>query len=257
MKSDLITKGVYNAKIKNIEGKTLDITNLATTTTTNAKINEVKGKIPSITNLATTNALNAKLNEVWDKIPNIINLAPNTVLAAVGSKIPNVSNLVKKTDYNTQIGETKKKITDHNHDKYITIPEFNKLTAENLSLRLAQANLAGKNNIAALVNKINFDDKLKNVTSNKNELNELSKKVKNIPPKGLRKDLINKFSILNGAKYFSSRIFQNYLIFIPDKKYINNFNDTNHIYSWKSNGMPEESIQIEINQTDEITKCNF
>ena len=64
VKSDLITKGIYNAKIKNIEGKILDITNLATTTTTNAKINEVKGKIPSITNLATTNALNAKLNEV-------------------------------------------------------------------------------------------------------------------------------------------------------------------------------------------------
>ena len=30
--------------------------------------------------------------------------------------------------------------------------------------------------------------------------------------KGLNKDLINKFSILNGTKYFSSGIFQNYLV---------------------------------------------
>ena len=36
----------------------------------------------------------------------------------------------KKTDYNTKINEIEKKITDHSHDKYITTPEFNKLTAE-------------------------------------------------------------------------------------------------------------------------------
>ena len=41
------------------------------------------------------------------------------------------------------------------------------------------------------------------VTSNKIELNELSKKVKVISTKGLTKDLINKLSIFNGAKYFS------------------------------------------------------
>ena len=41
------------------------------------------------------------------------------------------------------------------------------------------------------------------------------KKVKAISSKGLTKDLMNKFSILNGAKYFSSGIFQNYLVFTP------------------------------------------
>ena len=30
------------------------------------------------------------------------------------------SNLVKKADYNTKIGETEKKILDHYHDKYVT-----------------------------------------------------------------------------------------------------------------------------------------
>ena len=43
---------MYNAKIKNIEDKIPDITNLATKTTLNAKTNEVKGEIPSITDLA-------------------------------------------------------------------------------------------------------------------------------------------------------------------------------------------------------------
>ena len=62
VKSDAAKKDVYHAKIKNIEDKIPDITNLAVNTTLNAKINEVKNEIPSITNLATTTALNAKIN---------------------------------------------------------------------------------------------------------------------------------------------------------------------------------------------------
>ena len=54
---------------------------------------------------------------------------------------------------------------------------------------------------------------------NKNELNELSKKVKAISTKVLTKDLINKICILKGAKYLSSGIFQNYLVVIPAKNY--------------------------------------
>ena len=42
VKNDVVKKDVYNAKIKNIEDKIPDITNLATKTTLNAKINEVK-----------------------------------------------------------------------------------------------------------------------------------------------------------------------------------------------------------------------
>ena len=75
-------------------------------------------------------------------------------MTAVENNVPDVSNLVKKTDYNTKISELEKKLTDHNHDKYITTPEFNKLTAENFAARLKQANL---------VTKTYFDDKLKNL----------------------------------------------------------------------------------------------
>ena len=42
---------------------------------------------------------------------------------------------------------------------------------------------------------------------NKNELNELSKKFKAISTKGLTKDLIKQFSILNNSKIFSKIFF--------------------------------------------------
>ena len=75
---------------------------------------------------------------------------------------------------------------DHtpDHSKYITTPEFNKLTAVTFAPGLVQANLASKNDIANFVKKADFYEKLKNlnkkITSNKtkhviaeNELNKL------------------------------------------------------------------------------------
>ena len=60
------------------------------------------------------------------KKSNITNLATTATLTAVQNKIPNVSNLVKKTDYDTKISEIENKITtDHDHDTYITSQEFN------------------------------------------------------------------------------------------------------------------------------------
>ena len=53
------------------------------------------------------------------------------------------------------------KITDHNHDKCITFPEFNKLIAKNVASRLAQENLATKSDIANFVNKKEFNEKRK------------------------------------------------------------------------------------------------
>ena len=55
----LLKKTKHKTKIKNIQDKLPDITNLPIKTILNAKINEVKGEIPSITNLATTAALTA------------------------------------------------------------------------------------------------------------------------------------------------------------------------------------------------------
>ena len=56
--------------------------------------------------------------------------------------------------------------------------------------------------------------------------------------------MINKFSILNGAKCFSSVIFPNYLLFVPAKKYIKHFSGTSRIDLRKYNGMSEANIEI-------------
>ena len=71
--------------------------------------------------------------------------------------------------------------------------------------------------------------------------------------KGLTKHLINKFSILNGAKHFSSGIFQNCLVFIPTKKYIRFFSGTTHIDWRKSNGVSEENIENVIKSDSNFT----
>ena len=56
----------------------------------------------------------------------------------------------------------KRKLTDHNHYKYIPTPEFNKLTTENLVARLAQANLITKTDFDVKLSSIN-----KKITSTK------------------------------------------------------------------------------------------
>ena len=58
-----------------------------------------------------------------------------------------------------------------------------------------------------------------------------------------RFDLINKFSILHGVKYFSSGLFQNYSLFIPAKNYMKYFSCVTGIELWKSNKMSEENIE--------------
>ena len=76
-----------------------------------------------------------------NKIPDVSGLATKTALTTVENKSPDVSSLAKKTNYDTNISELEKKLTDHNHDKYITTPEFNTLAASVFNARLAQANL--------------------------------------------------------------------------------------------------------------------
>ena len=43
-----------------------------------------------------------------------------------------------------KLGKWDKKLTDHNHDKYISTPEFNKLSPEIFAAILKQANLVTK-----------------------------------------------------------------------------------------------------------------
>ena len=139
--SGYVLKTKYDSDKTELEKKISDSSNLVKKSNYNAKVSKIKGKIPSISGLDTTSALTAAEN-----------------------KIPSVTNLVKKTDYDTKISELEKNLTDHGHDKYITTPEFNKLTGENFTTRLGQANL---------ITKTNFDSKLssrnRKITSNKSK----------------------------------------------------------------------------------------
>ena len=103
---------------------------------------KIKYLIPD--NLVTKTDLNAKTTEIEGKIPSITGLATNSALTAVENKIPDVSSLVRKTDYNIKISEIENKVSDRDHDKYITTPEFNILAARSFNARLAQADLVTK-----------------------------------------------------------------------------------------------------------------
>ena len=77
------------------------------------------------------------------------------------------------TILNTKISEVENKIP--NHDKYITTPEMNKLTADNFAARLKQDNLG---------NKTDFDNKLissnRKINSNETKYLEVQKKLNSL-----------------------------------------------------------------------------
>ena len=99
---------------------------------------------------------NSKISEVENKIPSITGLATNSALTAVENEIPYVSSLVKRTDYNTKISEIENKVNDHNHEKYITTPEFDTMAATVFNARLAVQ--------TDLIRKPELDFKLKSVS---------------------------------------------------------------------------------------------
>ena len=150
------------------------------------------------------------------KILDVSSLAAKTALTTVENKIPDVRSLVKETDYNTKITEIEKKLTDHNHDKYITTPEFNTLAADVFNARLKRANLVTKtdfdNSVSSLNGKITI-----NKTKNESIENEL-RKLKTFDS-----------SYFIGKSHFEEDDTQNYLVFQPlnkDFKVI-----TNTVYS--------------------------
>ena len=71
-------------------------------------------------------------------------MASNAALTTVENEIPNISCLVKQKQIIKKITEIEKKLTDHDHDKYSTTPEFNNLAARVFTTRLAQENLVTK-----------------------------------------------------------------------------------------------------------------
>ena len=98
--------------------------------------------------------------------------------------------------------QIEKKLTDHNHDKCITTPEFNTLAADDFNARLAQKNV---------VTKIDFDAKM----------SSLSRKVTKhfLVENGFKKLKTFASSYFRGKSHFEEDGTQNYLVFQPINKY--------------------------------------
>ena len=132
-------------------------------------------------------------------------------------KIANISSLVKKTDYDTKMTEIEKRLTGHDHDKYITTPEFNTLHAV-FNARLKRANLVTKadfdNSVSSINNKI-----AANKTKNDSIENELKK---------LKTPHLSYFI---GKSHFEDRT-QNHLVFQPLNKYFKLIVSTDYVLSW-------------------------
>ena len=108
------------------------------------KISGVDEKVPDTSDVAKKTDINAKIIKIENKIPSICGLATNSALTAVENKIPNVSSLVKKTDYDTKTSKIETKVSDHNHEKYITTPEFNNLAAGRFYCKISTGKLSNK-----------------------------------------------------------------------------------------------------------------
>ena len=124
--------------------------------------------------------------------------------------------MVNKTDYNTKVIKIEKKVADHNHDKYITTPEFNKLTAEVFDARLAQTNL---------VTKRDFKGKLK-IQNQKNNSN----KTKHLLVENEFKKLQTFDSIyFRDKSHFEKDGTQNYLVFQSMYRYFERVSDVGSV----------------------------
>ena len=207
------------------------------------KLSDAEKKIPNTSDLAKETDLNAKITEIENKIRSITGLATNSALTAAENKIPDVSSLVKKTDYNTKISEIAKKVSDHNHDKYITAPEFNRLTTENFKARLARVNLITKTDLDIELKKIS-DRTTSNKTKHLLIENEL-KKLKTFDS-----------SCFKGKSHFEEDGTQNYLVFQPMQRYfkrIEGVGGGNYMYFWKSKGLSDERINSNTASNHSIT----
>ena len=150
------------------------------------------------------------ITELEGKIPDISNLATKTALATVENKIPNISNLATKAALTTI--ENK-------------IPNMS-----NLATKPALTTIENKiANISSLVKKSDYNTKISEVENNIEKLQAYD------------------LSYFRGKKYFDEGDGKkNYLVFLPMRKYFklnSAINFIDHVLSWQSKGISNESIK--------------
>ena len=126
----------------------------------------------------------------------------------------------------------KKKLVDHNHDKYITTPEFNTLAADVFNARLAQANLITKTDFDAKLSSLN-----RKITANKSKHFLVKNELKKLKPFDS--------SYFIGKSHFEVDGTENYLVFQQMHRYfkaIAGIGNGSYIYYWKSKGLSDKRI---------------
>ena len=123
---------------------------------------------------------------------------------------------LKKTDYNTKITDIENKLNNHNHDKYITTPEFNTLAADVFNARLAQTNLIKKTDFDAKVSSLN-----RKITISKSKHQLAENKLKKL------KTFDSSYFI--GKNHFEEDGTQNYLVFQAMNRYFKMITNTDFI----------------------------
>ena len=149
VKNDFVKKAAYDKLVTIVNN--IDTSEFVLKTKYQIDKAELENKIPDVTDFIKK----TKLTELESKIPDVSSLAKKIALTSVENEIPDVSSLAKKTNYDTKTSELEKKLTNHDHDKYITTPEFNTLAADVFNARLAQVNLVAKTDFDAKLSSLN------------------------------------------------------------------------------------------------------
>ena len=155
---------------------------------------------------------------------------------------------LKKRHYDTKVTEIENKLNNHNHDKYITTPEFITIDAEVFNARLSRASLMIKTDFGAKLSRFNrkvIEDKAKPLLV-QNEL----KKLKTFDS-----------SYFRGKIHFEEDGVQNYLIFQPITWYFKvntTIGVSDYVLSWKSKGSSAETIKSPTTSDNSLTSAiNF
>ena len=148
--------------------------------------------------------------------------------------------LLRKQIMIPKITEIEKKLTDHNHDKYITTPESNTLAADVFKTRLAQANLVAKTNFNNTVSSLN-----NKVAVNKTKNESIENKFKKLKTFDLRYFI--------GKSHFEEDDTQNYLVSQPLNKYFKVIANTQYILTWESKGLSAETIKPPATSDNSLT----
>ena len=142
-----------------------------------------------------------------------------------------MNGLLTTTVLNTKISEVENKIP--NHDKYFTTTELNKLTVENFTARIKQANLVTKSDFDKNLTSVN-----RKITSNNTKYLQVQKKLNSI---------ITTDCIFLGRMYFTSNNGSQKTYICRPKLYLLELKKdrgTDYVLSWKSNGIYNSKLKL-------------